>query len=251
VVQRQKKLTIDPATGQPTEKYATFSRNIWSPLRNLFAGTNSNFSESHANWIKSYDANTDSMMWFGPSAYKAALYARNDANQYPWTAALGLTNGELANIVDLAINPNQRELDLITRIGLNPIVRFPNSGNVVWNTLTLQKEQSALQENYIRRGLLWLGNALIDNSREFIGQPNTIITRTRVKNKLNPILQYMKDNDGVYTYQVICDERNNSAESIDRGELRIAVYVQPTRTIKQILIDIVVDRTGATSNVIV
>jgi hypothetical protein len=251
VVQRQKKLTLDPATGQPTEKYATFSRNIWSPLRNLFAGTNSNFSESHANWIKSYDANTDTMMWFGPSAYKAALYARNDANQYPWTAALGLSNGELANIVDLAINPNQREMDLITRIGLNPIVRFPNSGNVVWNTLTLQKEQSALQESYIRRGLLWLGNALQDNSREFIGQPNTIITRTRVKNKLTPILQYMKDNEGVYNYQVICDERNNSAESIDRGELRIAVYVQPTRTIKQILIDIVVDRTGATSNVIV
>lgn len=250
VVQRQKKLTIDPATGQPTEKYATFSRNIWSPLRNLFAGTNSNYSESHANWIKSYDANTDKMMWFGPSAYKAALYARNDAAQYPWTAALGLANGELANIVDLAFNPNQREMDLITKIGLNPIVRFPNSGYVVWNTLTLQKEQSALQESYIRRGLLWLGNALQDNSREFIGRPNTIITRTRVKNKLTPILQYMKDNEGVYAYQVICDERNNSAESIDRGELHIAVYVQPTRTVKQILVDIIVDRTGVTSSVL-
>lgn len=250
VVQRQKKLTLDPATGQPTEKYATFSRNIWSPLRNLFAGTNSNYSESHANWIKSYDANTDRLMWFGPSAYKAALYARNDAAQYPWTAALGLSNGELANIVDLAFNPNQREMDLITKIGLNPIVRFPNSGYVVWNTLTLQKEQSALQESYIRRGLLWLGNALQDNSREFIGKPNTLITRTRVKNKLTPILQYMKDHEGVYAFQVICDERNNSAESIDRGELHIAVYVQPTRTVKQILVDIIVDRTGVTSSVL-
>jgi hypothetical protein len=250
VVQRQKGITLDPATGQPTEKYATFSRNIWAPLRNLYAGTNSNFSESHANWIKSYDANTDSMMWFGPSAYKAALFARNDSNQFPWTAALGLSNGQLANIVDIAINPNQREMDLLTKIGLNPIVRFPNSGYVVWNTLTLQKEQSALQENYVRRGLLWLANAIQENVREFIGKPNTIITRTRTKNKITPICQYMKDNEGVYAYQVICDERNNTNESVDRGELRIAVYVQPTRTVKQILVDIIVDRTGVTSSVV-
>lgn len=251
IVQRQKKALIDPATGNLTEKYATFSRNIWTPLRNLFAGVNSNHSESHANWIKSYDANTDTMLWFGPSAYKAALFARNDANQFPWTAALGLSNGQLGNIVDLAINPNQREMDLITKIGLNPIVRFPNSGYVVWNTLTLQKEQSALQENYIRRGLLWLANALQENVREFIGKSNTMMTRLRVRNRLNPILQYMKDNEGVYDYQVICDARNNTPESIDRNELKIAVYVQPVRTVKQILIDIIVDRTGVSSATII
>jgi len=248
VVNRQKGLLLDPTTGQPTDKYASFSRNIWAPLRNLFAGTDSNYSESHANWIKGYDANTDSYTWFGPSAFKAALYARNDKNQYPWTAALGTQNGAIANVVDLAINPNQREMDLITKIGINPILKFPNTGYLVYNTLTLQKEPSALQENYIRRGLLWLANSLQANLREFIGQPNTIITRTRVKNKLNPILQFMKDNAGLYGYDIVVDERNNTSESIDQGVMNVAVYVQPTRTIKMIIADIVVNRTGVTLN---
>ena len=244
VVNRQKGLLVDPVTGQPTEKFASFGRNIWAPLRNLFAGTDSNYSESHANWVKGYESNTDSSTWFGPSAYKAALYSRNDSAQFPWTAALGSENGSLANIIDIAINPNQREMDLLTKIGLNPIVKFPNTGYIIYNTLTLQKESSALQENYIRRGLIWLAKSLQANLREFIGQPNTLVTRTRVKNKLRPILQFMKDNNGVYSYDVIVDERNNSAESIDQGVLNVAVYVQPTRTVKMILADIVVDRTG-------
>jgi len=248
VANRQKGLILESSTGQPTEKYASFSRNIWAPLRNLFAGTDSNYSESHANWIKGYSMNTDSYAWFGPSAYKAALYARNDQHQYPWTAALGAKNGALANVVDLAINPNQREMDLITKLGINPILKFPNTGYLVYNTLTLQKEPSALQENYIRRGLLWLANSLQDNLYEFIGQPNTIITRTRVKNKLSPILNFMKDNAGLYGYDIVVDERNNTAESIDQGLMRVAVYVQPTRTIKMIIADLVINRTGVTLN---
>jgi len=248
VVNRQKGLSIDASTGQPTEKFASFSRNIWAPLRNLYANTDSNYSESNANWIKSYDVNTDANTWFGPSSYKAALYARNDTNQFPWTAALGTQNGTLANILDLAINPNQREMDLLTKIGLNPIVKFPNTGHMVYNTLTLQKEQSALQENYIRRGLIWLAKSLQANLREFIGQPNTLVVRTRVKNKLRPILSFMKDNSGIYSYDIVVDERNNTAESIDQGVLNVAVYVQPTRTVKYILADIVVDRTGVSLN---
>ena len=248
VVNRQKTLTIDPTTGLVSDQYTSFSRNIWAPLRNLYSGTDSNYSESHANWIKGYDANTDSYTWFGPSAYKAALYASNDQNLFPWTAPLGVQNGALANIVDTAINPNQRELDLIAKVGLNPIVKFPNTGYIVYNTLTLQKEPSALQENYIRRGLLWLGNSIQANLREFIGQPNTVITRTRVKNKLSPVLQFMTDNAGLYGFDIVCDERNNTSESIDQGLLNVAVYVQTTRTIKMILADIVVNRTGVTLN---
>jgi len=247
VVQRQHQYLIDPTTGQPTEKYSTFSRNIWAYLRNLYSGINSSYSTSFANWIKDYDANTDTYAWYGASAHVAALLARNDANSFQWTPFFGITKGTLPNILDMAINPNQQQRDLLARIGLNPIVKFPE-GNVIWNSLTLLKEESALRENYIRRGLIWLANNLQATSRPFVGMPNTVITRTKLKNVLTPILEYMKQNSGVYSYQVICDDRNNDSASIDKGILNVAVYVAPTRAIKQILIDVVVTRTGVTVN---
>lgn len=247
VIQRQKQLFIDPKTNQPSEQYATFGRNIYSYLRNLYQGINSSFSVSYANWVKGYEPNTDSFTWFGPSAYEAALMARNDSNQYPWTSPLGVSNGQLANIVDVAINPNQRERDLISRIGLNPIVNFPE-GYLNWNSTTLLKESSALKEISIRRGALWLAKSIQGSLVQFIGQPNNITTRTRINNTLKPILDYMKDNGGLYDYQIICDERNNKAASIDQGVLNIAVYIKPTRPVKFILVDLVVTGTGVNFN---
>lgn len=247
VIQRQKQYTIDPVTNQPTDKYATFSRNIWAYLRNLFAGANSSYSSSYANWIKDYDTNTDSYCWYGPSGHIAALLARNDNAQFPWTAPLGINNGALPNLLDLAINPNQRERDLISRIGLNPIVRFPE-GNVVWNTLTLLKEDSALRENYIRRGLLWMEKSAQATLRQFIGEPNTAVTRTRVVNALKPILEFMKQNSGLYDYMLVCDSRNNTPETIDKYQLNVGIYVKPVKTIKFILVDVVITNTGVDFN---
>lgn len=247
VVQRQKQLYIDPATNQPSEKYATFGRNIYSYLRNLYSGINSSYSTSYANWFKGYDSTTDSYTWYGPSSFEAALLARNDLNQYPWTSPLGISNGQLANVVDLAINPNQRERDLISRIGLNPVVRFPE-GYLNWNSTTLLKENSALKEISIRRGALWLAKSIQGNLVQFIGQPNNITTRTRINNTLKPILDYMKDNGGLYDYMIVCDERNNTSASIDQGVLNIAVYIKPTRPVKFILVDLVVTGTGVNFN---
>lgn len=247
VIQRQKQLLLDTTTNQPTEKYATFSRNIWAYLRNLTQSANSAFSQTHGNWIKDYDANTDKYCWFGPSAHKAALFARNDSAKFPWNPAFGTTYGSLPNIVDLAINPNQRERDLLSRIGVNPIVRFPE-GNVVYNSLTLLKEDSALREDYIVRGLIWLAKSMQSTLRPYIGIPNTVVTRTRVTNDLDPLLKFMKNNSGVYDYKIVCNELNNSRDTIDKGILNVAVYVQPVRATKFILVDLVVTRTGIDFN---
>lgn len=247
IVNRQKGVYIDPVTNQPTEQYATFGRNVYSYLRNLYQGLNTSFSASYANWIKSYDSISDSFAWFGPSAFEAALYARNDANSFAWTSPLGVDNGLLANVNDLAINPNQRERDLISRIGLNPIVRFPE-GNLNWNSTTLLKESSALKEISVRRGALWLAKGIQANLLRFIGKPNNITTRGRINNTLKPILDFMKDNGGIYDYVLICDERNNTPTTIDQGITNVAVYIKPTRPVKFILVDLVITGTGVDFN---
>ncbi len=244
VVNRQKQYKIDPATGQPVDKYSTFARNIYTPLKNLVQNIDSSYASTEANWIKTYDASSDSYGWYGPSAFVAANLCRVDGAAYPWTPAFGEQYGKLANIVDLAINPNQKERELLARINVNPIVKFPE-GYLVYNSKTLQKNETALSEEYIRRLLLWIEKALISTSRAYIGKQNTITTRTRAKNDHTAILQYVKDNDGIYNFLVKCDRDNNPPELIDRQVLAIADYIQPTRAVKNVLITIGVERTGA------
>ena len=243
VSKRQKTLRIDPVTGQPTDQYSTFSRNIYTPIKNLVANVDSSYGECYGNWIQQYDIPSASMNWFGPSAYIAANYCRTDIAAFPWTPSFGIQYGKLTNVADIAINPNQKERDLLAKAGVNAIVKFPE-GYIIWNDLTLQKEASALSSNYIRRGMLWLEKSLISVSRQFIGKPNNITTRTRAKNLITPILQYIKDNGGLYDYQVVCDASNNKGESIDNGIINIAIYVQWTRAVKHVLIEINVERTG-------
>jgi len=242
VVNRQKKLTLDPATGQPTDKYSTFSRNIWAYLKNNFSGAASPFTVTDGLWVKVYDSDSDQFLWVGPSAHLAALYARNDFKKYPWTAALGYENGAYNNVIDIAINPNQRERDLLSRININPVIKTDLGGYARWNTLTLQREESALKEDYIVRGAIWLAKSIQATLRSYIGQPNNIVTRTRVTSDLRVLAKYMQDNGGLESYDIICNENNNSAESIAQGVLNCAVVVRFTRTTKFINVDIIVDR---------
>lgn len=247
VTKRQKQLKLDPTTGQPTDQYSTFSRNIYTPIKNLLVNVDSSYAECAGNWIQQYDISSDTMGWFGPSSYVAANYCRTDQAAFPWTPSFGIQYGKLTNVADIAINPNQKERDLLAKAGVNAIVKFPE-GYIIWNDLTLQKEVSALSSNYIRRGMLWLEKALISSSRQFIGQPNNITTRTRYINKVKPILQYIKDNGGLYDFQVICDASNNTGDSIDNGIINMASYVYWTKATKHLLIEVNVDRTSVSLN---
>jgi len=78
----------------------------------------------------------------------------------------------------------------------------------------------------------------------FVFEPNTISTRNRVLLRLTPLFERAKTREGLYDYRLICDERNNTPASIDRNELRVAVYIQPVRTAEFILADFVATRTG-------
>jgi phage tail sheath protein FI len=76
-------------------------------------------------------------------------------------------------------------------------------------------------------------------------EPNTEFTRTRFVNTLKPIFEYAKQNQGVYDYLIVCDERNNTPEVIDANELKCDIYIKPVRTAEFILVTFIASRTDA------
>jgi hypothetical protein len=220
-----------------------FTSDILTPLKGLYNGTNSNYSATYANWVSNYDSNTGKYVWLPFSGWQAAITARMDARLQPWYAPFGLNNGIIPNITDIAVKPNQKQQDALYRVGINPVVFFQGDGFVVWGQKTLQAKPSAFDRINVRRLFLTLERATVKIMRYYVGEPNTVFTRTRVNNVLKPLFDLAANNEGVYDYQIVCDERNNTPTVIDAKELKVDIYIKPVRTAEFILVTFHATRT--------
>jgi hypothetical protein len=222
----------------------TFSQHIYSPLKKHFESINTNYTAAYGNWLKAYDAFADKAVWVPSSGYVAAVYARTDAATQTWFAPAGFNRGTINNIVDIAFNPNQKQRDFLYTIAINPIALFSGDGFVVFGQKTLQNKPSAFDRVNVRRLFLTLERAVQRTLKYFVFEPNTDFTRTRLRNTISPVFELARNTQGLYDYLIVCDERNNPPDLIDRNELAVDIYVKPTRAAEFILVNFIATRTS-------
>jgi len=222
----------------------TFTQNIYNPIKELYSSCNSNYAVTYGNWVKVYDAFSDRGAWLPFSGFAAATYARTDFNTQPWIAPAGLNRGVISSIIDIGFNPNQKQRDFLYTISINPVVFFQNDGFVIFGQKTLQNKPSAFDRVNVRRLFLSLEKAVSRSLRYFIFEPNTEFTRTRLRNSITPVFELAKNTEGLYDYLIVCDERNNTPDSIDRNELNVDIYIKPVRAAEFILVNFIATRTG-------
>ena len=225
-------------------KKLNFSQHIFWPLKNLFGGLNSSYACTYANWFKVNDTVSDRFIWAPPSGYAANRMINTDTNFFPWYAPAGLTRGVLNGILDIGINPSQKQRDLLYKNGINPTVYWPGDGYVIWGQKTLQRKPSAFDRINVRRLFLWAEKAVLQIARYFVFEQNTPFTRSRLVAAIDPVLAFARSNEGIYDYLIVCDDRNNPPEVIDRNELVVDIYIKPIRVAEFILINFIATRTG-------
>ena len=228
-----------------------FSRDILNPIKAFSSQVNTSYAATYGQWIQSTDAVYGGLSYCPSSGYLAAIMANTDANFDPWFAPAGFTRGRLTGATGLALTPTQKQRDQLYKISVNPIAQFPVEGPVVFGQKTLQKLPSAFDRINVRRLFLYLEKATKNTVRNFIFEPNTLLTRTRVVNTLTPIFENVKNTEGLYDYLIICDERNNTPDVIDANELRVDIYLKPTRAAEFILVNFYATKTGTDFNELV
>lgn len=228
-----------------------FSQHVYWPLKNLYGTANSSYSTAYANWVKVYDSFSDTNVWVPFSGYAANLMVNTDRNFQPWFSPAGLTRGVVTGVLDIATNPQQKERDLIEKVAINSLYFSPSDGYVILSERTLQKKPSALDRIHVRRLFLVLEKATYQVSKYFVQEPNTTFTRARLVNALNPIFKLALDTQGLYDYLIVCDERNNTANTIDNNELHVDIYLKPVRSAEFILINFFATRTDQNFNELV
>lgn len=219
-----------------------FSKFIYRPLLNQFKAANSSYSVAYANWVKVFDGASNKQVWVPYSGFAASMMANMDN---VWDAPAGLTRGINNNINDIAIYPKLKERDQLYKISLNPVVFFPNDGFVTWGQKTLMAKPSAFDRINVRRVFLFLEKATLNTAKYFVFEPNTLFTRNQVINVLSPLFEAVKNEDGIRDYLIVCNEKNNTDEIIEQNQMKIDIYIKPTKTAEFILIDFLATRQDA------
>lgn len=234
-----------------SNKNRNFTTAVYWAIRHQFELQNTSYAMVYGNWAKTYDSFTGQQVWVPFSGYAAAAMARTDAARFPWIAPAGFTNGLVTNSIDLAVNPNQKQRDEFYRSNINPVSFFPAQGQVIYGQKTLSKKPSAFDRINVRRLFLALERPTRKAAQFFVFEPNTTFTRTRLVNVLTPIFERAKNNEGLYDYLIVCDERNNTPEVIDNNQLVVDIYIKPVKASEFILINFFATRTDASFQEIV
>ena len=204
-----------------------------------------NYAAVYYPWVKILDEVKNKPMWVPPSVVLPGVLSFNDSVSHEWFAPAGLNRGGLSSVLEAKTRLTHTERDELYEGRVNPIASFPGQGVVVFGQKTLQGKPSALDRINVRRLLIRLRKFIASSSRFLVFEQNTAATRNRFLGIVNPFLESVQANSGLSAFKVVMDESNNTPDVVDRNQLVGQIFIQPTRTAEFIVLDFVIQPTGA------
>lgn len=84
---------------------------------------------------------------------------------------------------------------------------------------------------FIKQQIRKIGN-------RFKYEPHTTTMRNAFRECVASMLTEIKRTNGISEFSILCDESNNTMETIDRHELYMKVAIKPIKTLEYIVIDL-------------
>lgn len=235
---------VDPPFGLRYQQVVDWHNGML--YSDLSAAINSNYGSLYYTWLKIYDQFSRTEIWVPPSGHVAAVYSRTARNGEQWDAPAGFRRGVILTALDVEFPLSREENALLYGYGnaVNPIIKYPQQGIVVWGQRTLQRSDTALDRVNVRMLNIFMKKALSRSTRFFVFEPNDEILRAQVRASVESFMANIKARRGITAYKVVCDETNNTPDRIDRNELHVAIFYKPTTVAEFIVLNYVMLRTG-------
>lgn len=235
------KLTNE-AYGEDSSVKHSWSTSIYSPIKHLIENFTTSYASVYAQWVKIDDGFTNERYWVPVSGYMTALMCAADQLQGPWYAAAGLNRGIVNGVVDCAINPNQKQRGDLYKICVNSVPKLANIGITNWGIRTLSKKASAFDQNTCRRTFLFIEKAIKKLLRYYLFEPNNAFTQLSIYNEIQPYMESIRNQGGIYSFSVVCNSTNNTSEIVNAGNLVVDVSAAPTRTAEFIVLNMTANK---------
>jgi hypothetical protein len=200
-----------------------------------------NYSAVYWPWIQVRDNDNSTQLFIPVTGEVVRNIALTDNVSYPWFAVAGYQRG-LVNSVKSVKKLTADERDNLYKNRINPIATFSDTGTIIWGNKTLQVRESALDRINVRRLLLRARKLISAVAIRLLFQQNDDEVRNEFLRLVNPILEAIKKERGLYDFRVTV---SSDPEDIDANTLRGKIYIKPTRSLEFIDIEFVITPTGA------
>ena len=189
--------------------------------------TRSMFGAFFGNYFRIYDKYNKKYRWISVCGDMAGIRCSVSATNASWWVSAGMKRGIIRGIDRMAFTPSQPQRDNLYKNGINPLVVFPGTGNLVWGNKTLYPIASAFDRINVRNLFNTLERSMSKAARSQVFEFNDVYTRNAILSMFNPYLATIKAGRGIVDYLVVCDESNNPPEVVQRNELRVDIYIKP------------------------
>tara|TARA_B100000700_G_scaffold88627_1_gene99927 strand:- start:41986 stop:43428 length:1443 start_codon:yes stop_codon:yes gene_type:complete len=224
-----------PSDKQLTQEAVNYRRNVLN--------ANTSYAALYGPDLLVRDTREARDLYVPPSGHIAGVYARTDRVAEAWFAPAGLNRGQL-NVNGVREIYKQGHRDVFAENQINPVRFMSGQGIVVWGAETLESQASALSNINVRRLLLVLKNSISDTALSGVYEQNDEFLRTQLRGVAEGFLNPIMRGRGLYGFQVICDERNNTPDRIANGDVILDVYVDPVIPAKRIHLNAIIPKTG-------
>lgn len=211
--------------------------------------------------IRMFDEDTSRYLDMSGAGEICAVYCYTDNNRGSWFAPAGIQNSSVLNIIGLTQKYDQDARDALTREQLNYIRKLPaklGGGFAVWEASTLLNQPSAFQQIQIQRMVGYVLEQAHSLCMIGLFDPNDSVLREQLKGGTEQFLEEIKlkrglrgGESGSDGYSVVCDETNNTPQTIQNGDLILDIVLDPTRMTKRIIYRFVLNPKGSRSTTLV
>lgn len=195
------------------------------------AGYDSKYATLYWPWIKVFDPVAGQAVFVPPSGHIAGIWARSDGERGVHKAP---ANEVVRGGIALELQLTKSEHDQLNPAGINCVRAFPGRGIRVWGARTLSSDPAWRYLN-VRRLFNFVEESVLQGTQWVVFEPNDMALWERVKRTVNAFLIRVWRDGALFggtpgeAFFVKCDGENNTAETIDAGQLIIDIGIAPVK----------------------
>jgi hypothetical protein len=181
------------------------------------------------------------------------LFMNKWSSRQPYYIVAGSQYGRLldSTLVGPDYGFSKTDRDVLEPYGINVIVYEPRRGTYINSEQTAKQiPVSALSKIHIRELVIYLQDEIAELLEGYRWELNTQVLRDKIKAKADVILETVKNNGGVYDYLNVCDDSNNTGETIDNEFLILDTHIEPARGAGKMVEQLYIYRTGEMRSVL-
>ena len=187
-------------------------------------------------WVKFYDGSAKRYIDLPATKDVVRDMAATDNVSFPWFSPAGLTRGEV-DCTKAFFKTTLSDEDVLYENMINPIKTFAVDGVKVWGNKTLYHLETPRNRINVTRLMIRVKKLISQASRALIFEQYDVTLEKQFRSLVEPILQDVKANRGIYDYRVVTE---STEETRDQHILPAKIMIKPTPALEYISISFVV-----------